>query len=88
MTVAAAVKTTRLVPAMKVAFAAVAVQLPPALIMEAWARSVPFVPRVTEPAVMPKLEPEVSRTVLPVGEATEFRIVRSPVIVNPFVDIV
>jgi len=86
--VAAAVNTTVLVPAVKVAFAAVTVQLPPTLIVDPRARIVPFVPRVTEPAVKPRLEPEVSSIVFPVGDATEFRTVRRPVRVRAFVAIV
>lgn len=85
MTVVKAEKTTVLVPAVNVAFAAVTVQLPPTLIVDPSATRVPFVPSATEPAVTPKLEIDVSRTVFPVGEATELRTVRSPDTVRAFV---
>ena len=86
--VAAAVNTTVLVPAVKVALAAVTVQAPPTLIVDPSATRVPFVPSVTEPAVIPRLPAEVSRAVFPVGTAVEFWIVRRPARVSGFVDIV
>jgi hypothetical protein len=70
--VAVAVNVTVLVPAAKVAFAAVTVQFPPTLIVDPFAVSVPRVPIVTEPAVMPRLDPDVVRIVFPVGLAAVF----------------
>lgn len=87
-TIAAAVKTTVLVPAVKVALAAVTVQFPPTVIVEPFAVRVPLVPMVTEPAVMPRFDTEVVRMVFPVAPPTEFWTVRRPARVRAFVAIV
>jgi hypothetical protein len=71
-TIAAAVKTTVLVPAVNVAFAAVTVQFPPTLIVEPFAVRVPRVPRVREPAVIPRFPADVVRIVLPVAPPAVF----------------
>lgn len=84
----AAPKETVLVPALNVAFAAVAVQLPLTVIAAAFAVTVPFVPMVTEAAVIPKFEADVSRTVLPVGLPIEFWIRRAPFVRTPWEAIV
>jgi len=85
-TVALATKTTVDVPPAKVAFAAVTVQLPPTVMVEAPADSVPRIPTVTAPAVT--ASPDVSRTTLPVGLPTEFWMSRVPPIRRPFAAIV
>lgn len=84
-TVVEAVKITVLVPETNVAFGAVALHAPPTLMVEPRARSVPLVPRVTEPAVMPRFAAVVSRMVFPVGVVVELRTVRSPPTLRAFV---
>lgn len=88
VSVPVAVKATRLVPAVNVAFAAVAVQLPPTLIVAPSARSVPLMPRVTDPALIPRFAAEVSRVVFPVGVAVVLRMVSGPESVRALVAMV
>lgn len=73
-------------PAVKVALAAVTVQLPFTVIEEAPATIVPKVPTVTEPAVTPK--PIDARVVAPDGLPAEFKTVREAATTSPLVAIV
>ena len=63
---------------MNVAFAALEVQLPLSVIVEAFAVSVPFAPIVRPAIVTARLLAPVVRTVFPVGLAALFWIVSVP----------
>ncbi len=80
---ALATKETVDVWAVKVAFAAVTVQLPFTVIVEDPAVIAPYVPRVTEPAVTDKFD--VTRVVAPDGVPAEFCTVREAATTNPLV---
>jgi hypothetical protein len=69
-------KVTAEVPRFQVALAAVDVQLPLTVIVEAFAVSVPFVPMVMPAVVTPR--PDVSRTVFPVAPPVLLRMVSRP----------
>jgi len=76
------------VPALNVAFAALEVQLPLSVIVEAFAVSVPFAPIVRPAIVTARLLAPVVRTVFPVGLAALFWIVSVPPQLRGFVAIV